>query len=99
MRDPILDAIEALETGLAYFRVIPTAVTEKIEEQIIAVTYGPPLEVLSEWTAPAETLEGAVAAIRFAAKELSGGGTDIAERMLNAAIAYFDAIGDGGDAK
>ena len=66
MRDPILETIEALETGLAYFNVIPRAVTETMEEQIVAATYGPPRGALEIWTAPAETLEGALAAIRLA---------------------------------
>ncbi len=93
MRDPILEAIEALETGLAYFNVIPSVVTEKVEEQIVAATYGPPRGVLEIWTAPAETLEGAIAAIRLADKELDEGGADLAHRMIKAARAYFEGEG------
>lgn len=91
MSDPIVAAIEAFETGLAYFNAIPSSVTERLEDQIIAATYGPPMDVLANWTAPAETLEGAIAALRLAVKENDfNAASDIASNMTKAALAYFD---------
>lgn len=95
MRDPIITAIATFEEGVAAFNATPSAVTEAMEEQVIEATYGPPLAVLAEWSEPAVTLDGAMAAIRFAAKELREGGTDVARRMLAAALSYFDGGANG----
>lgn len=87
--DPLIAAIEAYRTGNAYFNAIPSQVTEKMEEQIVAATYGPPLAVLTNWQEPATSIEGVEAALRIAVED--GFGSDVQEAMVTAALGFFDA--------
>ena len=100
MTDAIIDAIERFRAGLAMFNVIPSAVTEKMEDQIIEATYGPPQEVLVAWREPAKTYEGAVAALRLAVDENAQfSGSVIADNMVRAAFAYFATRDEGRSAE
>lgn len=88
--DPIVDAIDAFRDGLMAFDATPSAITDLDEDGAIARTYGAPMDVLMEWDRPAQTLAGAVAAIRLADEEnIKFSGSVIAENMVRAASAYF----------
>ena len=88
--DPLSTAIAAYLDGLAAFNATPYSIIEADEDGVIAATYGPPMDVLMEWDRPAQSLSGAVDALRLAAKESREGGWDIPHRMVEAALAFFD---------
>lgn len=92
-RPSLLDAIEAHRAGLAAFEAINSEdwPAHGGEDAVIAKTWGPPHDVLREWSQPASNEEEAIAALHLAKKEDEGCmGSDIASAMLRAALAYFD---------
>lgn len=91
MSDPLIKAIEDYRAGLVAYNSTPDCVTNAIEDQVIACTYGPAMAVLNTWEEPAQSLEGAVEALRTALAE--GGCSDLGDQMLKAALAYFDKQG------
>lgn len=91
MSDPLLKAIADYRAGLAAYNATPDCVTNAIEDQVIACTYGPPMAVLNNWEEPAQSLEGAVEALRTAVDE--GGYSGLLDQMLKAALGYFDRQG------
>ncbi|MGO4619014.1 hypothetical protein [Ensifer sp. 2TAB8] len=98
-RDPIQDAIEAYRDGLAAYNSAPGEDDETIDR-----TYGPPLDVLTDWEQPAQTREGAMAALRLALEEeRQFKGLPLSLSMLKAALAYFESEGaaaaDNGEQK
>jgi hypothetical protein len=84
--DPIISAIQAYRDGNAAYNATP-----RDDEETIARTYGPPLDVLQEWERPAQTREGALEAIRLAFEtEREFMGESLTHNMLAAALAYFE---------
>lgn len=61
------------------------------EEAAIAGTYGPPMEKLERWEAPAESLEDVREAIRLAFAEQALI-SDIATEPLRAALVYLEKV-------
>jgi hypothetical protein len=84
--DPIIAAIEAYHEGAKAFDATPGD-----DDETVAATYGPPLEVLETWTAPAVTFEGALEALRLVSKENHRFGDRMMINLLDAALAYFEA--------
>lgn len=85
-RDPIQDAIEAYRDGMTAYNSAPGE-----DEETVDRTYGPPLDVLMDWEQPAQTREGAMAALRLALEEEKQfQGAPLSLSMLSAALAYFE---------
>lgn len=92
--DPIITAIRDYHNGVAAFNAINEEDWDLHagEFAVIAKTYGAPLDVLEEWDAPAETIEGAIQALRFAAEEAEQFASSAAvPRMIAAALGYLEA--------
>lgn len=96
MPDPLITAIDAYDTGMAAYDGREEFETPEAEQAAIAVTYGPPLQILEDWDKPAVTRAGAVAALRFAAKGHGVIGIDLQQSMIEAALGYFEQ--EGGEA-
>ncbi|MBX5236281.1 hypothetical protein HJC02_29075 [Rhizobium sp. NLR4a] len=82
--DPLLVAIEAYKLGCAQFCKLPDDDPED-EEAAIAATYGPPMEVLEEWTCPARSREAIIAALDILKAEhlvLDGLGTALLDACI-----------------
>lgn len=94
VRDPIIQAIRNYHRGVAEFQALPDDWASPEEESAACDrTYGWALDVLERWAEPAETLEGAKAALAFAKKEINDhGGSEVAFAMLNAASGYLETI-------
>lgn len=94
-RDPILGAIQNYRDGLAaYNSKAEFASTSEDEDALIAETYGPPMEVLDNWTAPATTFEGALEALRLARQEMHDFENSFTTKSLfAAAMAYLEGSG------
>jgi len=89
--DPLVDAVANFRAGMDAFNHGPSTDDEEEEAARIEATYGPPLEVMKEWTQPAHTIEGVVEALRLAADEnYQFSGSDVAQNMVLAALGYFD---------
>lgn len=90
--DPIIEAIRDYRLGMtAYNCGVVELVAEASDDALIRTTYGPPLEVLSGWTRPAQTREGAVEALRFARQELRDiEDSPVVERLVSAALAFLE---------
>ncbi|KQX35310.1 hypothetical protein ASD04_14815 [Devosia sp. Root436] len=91
MSDPLLKAIADYRAGLAAYSATPDVVTNALEQEVIACTYGPPRAVLNEWKLPAQSLAEVHQAIRVALDE--GVVSDVQERMLEAALGFFEEMG------
>ncbi|MBX5020181.1 hypothetical protein [Rhizobium lentis] len=82
--DPLLVAIDAYKLGCAHFCKLSDDDPED-EEAAIAATYGPPMEVLEEWTCPARSREAIIAALEILKDEhlvLDGLGTALLDACL-----------------
>ncbi|OJF97573.1 hypothetical protein [Pararhizobium antarcticum] len=87
--DPIISAIQAYKDGCVAFCAVPEDEMEQDEENVIARTYGAPMEILENWDQPAMTQEGAIVALRLMRDEhlyIDGFGG----AMFAAALAYFE---------
>lgn len=96
--DPLLEAIDAYLAALDDFN--KNAPEDHDEAQAYAeVSYGPPLEVLCNWTQPAWTRQGALKALQIAMADSNGVyGSEAAERMIRAAMGYLAGIQNYGAA-
>lgn len=84
--DPLLEAVEAFREGNRRFCALPEAVLEIDEDAAIAATYGPPLDLLSNWQGgPAATRAGAIAAMQTLIDE----GLMLGEMGENLAVAVL----------
>ena len=70
-QDPLYMALGNYSCGMNLFELIKEADWHKLggEDAVIEGTYGAPLKVLENWDQPAASLEGAIEALRFVAKE------------------------------
>ncbi|MDI7864102.1 hypothetical protein MRS76_19315 [Rhizobiaceae bacterium n13] len=85
-KDPIIAAIEAYHAGNAAYRAHPDD-----DEAAIEATYGPPSRVLESWEQPAQTRQGAIAALKLALYEHEQyGGSELIFPMLDAALAFLE---------
>lgn len=95
--DPILDAIWNYQNGVACYEASDEALREdeQIEKALIAKTYGPPMDILDNWDAPALTAKGAREALRFALEEgeISRCLEPRIENMIRAAYCFFKVEG------
>ncbi|RVG50539.1 hypothetical protein [Sinorhizobium meliloti] len=85
--DPIIDAIEAYQAGVAAYNA-----AEGEDEETVMSTYGAPFDVLVDWEMPAQTRAGAMAALRLAAEQEKEFGTSLLTfPLVRAALAYFES--------
>jgi len=88
--DPLLLTIHAYEAGLALFNSI--APCDENTGKIAKETWEMPWNRLCDWQEPAQTREGALAALRVAAKEMeSMSTTEFVQPMVRAALAFFES--------
>jgi hypothetical protein len=88
--DPLLEAINEYRAGLAVYNASDVEDETPEADALVASTWGK--LYFAEVPPPATTQAGAVAALRCALDE-NALIDDFAERLLRAALAYFDAEG------
>ncbi|MEY9098864.1 hypothetical protein ABIA24_001773 [Sinorhizobium fredii] len=87
--DPLIGAIAVFRRQMALFN--RQALIEEAELEALAdKTYRPPLAVITAWTMPALSREGAVAALKLAEEALRDNDQALTGAMLKAAIAFLD---------
>ncbi len=91
--DPILDAIWNYTQGCAAFDSMNEAIpldNDDAHKVLIEKTYGPSMDVLDNWTAPARTAKGAREALSFALRECTISGVEPRiENMIRAAYDFY----------
>jgi hypothetical protein len=91
--DPLLEAIRLYKRGLAEFNFRTFDVDDDAWDDLVSLTYGPHLDVLTDWDEAAVTAEGAMEALRIALKEEGGVyGCDAADSMVRAAYGYLKGV-------
>lgn len=90
-KDPFEDAINAYREGMAKMDAFPDGtITAENEDQLIAETYGPPLDVLLNWKEPALlTRRGAITTLKFIADK-SVFVDELRDVMLEAVLRYLE---------
>lgn len=83
--DPILDAIKAYQRGVEAFNACPDG-----KEDEFSYLWKEPHDVLSRWTEPAISREGAKAALALAIEEDEIGDSLVTGPMMRAAFSYFE---------
>lgn len=89
MSDPLFDAVNAYKDGMALFKAHAPS-DDDAANAFIEESYGPPMRVLDNWTSPAQTKEGATAALEIAIHEFEQHGHNpITEAMMKAALDFL----------
>ncbi|MGR9349970.1 hypothetical protein [Rhizobium leguminosarum] len=86
--DPILSAIGDYRHGWAEFHASDDRMAE-----VMSHLWKAPYAVLANWTAPATTRAGAMAALRLAVDEDENGDSPVVGTMMRAALAYLEQEG------
>jgi len=89
VHDPLLHAVRAYQSGLDDFNRA-TGLSDEERDEFAKVSYAPPMAVLTDWTEPARSMQGAVEALRLAAEENADFGDELAGSMISAALAYLE---------
>ncbi|MBB3913893.1 hypothetical protein [Rhizobium fabae] len=90
--DPILDAVSAFRAGMADFNA-NAPLDDAGTNAYSAISWKPPHAVLTTWTAPAISRDGAMAALRLAVEEEDTGDSPLVGPMMRAALAYLEQEG------
>lgn len=93
--DPILIAINEYRFGGDQYDELPGDMAEDEQEIEFDRLAGEPLARLENWSEPAHTLDGAMAALRLATAELELAlheENSLAKSMLRAALGFFEGI-------
>lgn len=94
-KDTLLTAIESFKLSMAAYEAHPGAGTDA-ENAVIEETYGPALRTLQQWSAPAETRAGALAALELASQDLEHSlDGELVTAMVRAALGYLHRQEDG----
>jgi hypothetical protein len=90
-RDPLIDAVLAYQAGMRAYNHLP----ENDEgAEFAELTYEPGMRLLENWPNPAQSHEGAIAALRAAQAEMQDNEAPLlAKTMVNAALAFFEGEG------
>jgi hypothetical protein len=90
--DPLMDTIEAYRAGLREMNAIPIDdVTFENEDELVAKTYGEPMNRLLQWDQPALTKEGAIEALKLMDEQNVF--TDrVGETMRLAVLRFLEAL-------
>lgn len=89
--DPLLTKIKDFQAGLERLRSIKDTITTENEERLVAETYGPLLDQLTEWDAPAVTLEGAIEALKLM-KQQDVMNDPLGEAMRCAVLSFLEGV-------
>ena len=85
--DPLLDAINAYREAMADYCA---NATDDNEDEYARATYDAPLDVLSTWTEPAHTKEGALAALELALEDMENfASSPLSKAMISAALGFL----------
>ncbi|MBX5175331.1 hypothetical protein HJB77_03345 [Rhizobium lentis] len=87
--DPLLDAVAAFRAGMADFNANAPH-DDAGAKAYSAISWKGPHAVLTNWTAPATTRGGAMAALRLAVDEEDIGDSPLVGPMMRAALAYLE---------
>ncbi|MBB2832301.1 UNVERIFIED_ORG: hypothetical protein GGD51_002430 [Rhizobium esperanzae] len=90
--DPLLDAVAAFRSGMADY-IANAPQDDAGANAYCLISWMPPHAVLANWTAPATTRAGAMAALRLAVDEDEVGDSPLVGPMMRAALAYLDQEG------
>jgi len=94
--DPLLKAVRDYESALADYNANSPSGNEKANAYADE-TYAPAMRILQNWSKPALSRAGALAALRVACKEAQDfQTTEMIPSMLDAALGYFEQ--EGGEA-
>ena len=91
--DALYDAIMAYRAGNAAFDALLLTDIQEEEDAQVHATYGPPMQRLTDWSAPATSLRGVAEAIRIILDEESFS-CFTTEPLLRASLAYLDTLGE-----
>lgn len=87
--DPLVTAIEELQKGMAAYDSHPDAGTDD-DEAVAEHTYRPSLRTLQQWSVPAVTRAGALAALELANQDLEHSlDSALVTSMIGAAFSFF----------
>lgn len=90
--DPLLDAVAAFRAGMADYNANAPQ-DDAGANAYSLISWKPPHAVLANWTAPATTRNGAMAALRLAVDEEETGDSPLVGPMMRAALAYLEQEG------
>ncbi|ACE89498.1 hypothetical protein RHECIAT_CH0000505 [Rhizobium etli CIAT 652] len=90
--DPLLDAVAAFRSGMADYNANAPQ-DDAGANAYSLISWMPPHAVLANWTAPAATRAGAMAALRLAVDEEETGDSPLVGPMMRAALAYLEQEG------
>ncbi|RUM18729.1 hypothetical protein EFD56_14870 [Rhizobium phaseoli] len=90
--DPLLDAVAAFRSGMADYNANAPQ-DDPGANAYSLISWMPPHAVLANWTAPATTRDGAMAALRLAVDEEETGDSPLVGPMMRAALAYLEQEG------
>ena len=89
-QDPLLTAIHEFKHAMAIYDTHPLAGTDD-DADVAEQTYLPALRALERWTTPAETRDGAMAALELAKGDLDHSmNHSLVSAMVGAAFAFFE---------
>ncbi|MBB2821309.1 UNVERIFIED_ORG: hypothetical protein GGD59_004581 [Rhizobium esperanzae] len=90
--DPLLDAVAAFRSGMADYNANAPQ-DDAGANAYCLISWMPPHAVLANWTAPATTRAGAMAALRLAVDEDEVGDSPLVGPMMRAALAFLEQEG------
>ncbi|PDT24546.1 hypothetical protein CO674_07235 [Rhizobium hidalgonense] len=90
--DPLLTAVAAFRSGMADYNANAPQDDPGANAYSLS-SWKPPHAVLANWTAPATTRDGAMAALRLAVDEEETGDSPLVGPMMRAALAYLEQEG------
>ncbi|PWI54797.1 hypothetical protein B5K03_08740 [Rhizobium phaseoli] len=90
--DPLLDAVAAFRSGMADYNANAPQ-DDAGANAYCLISWMPPHAVLANWTAPATTRAGAMAALRLAVDEEETGDSPLVGPMMRAALAFLEQEG------
>jgi hypothetical protein len=91
--DPLLDAVNAYRAALADYNANAPMDANAEADAYAEISWRPLFRALMNWTAPATTREGAMAALRLAVDEEDTGDSPLVGPMIRAALAYLEQEG------
>lgn len=91
--DPLGAACAAYVSALQDYNANAPSEDDAAANAYAAMTWKPARDVLANWTEPAVSRDGAMAALRIAAQEEDTGYSNLVAPLLTAALAYFEQEG------
>jgi hypothetical protein len=88
--DPLGAACAAYAAALEDYNANAPSEDDAAANAYAAMTWKPARDVLENWTEPAVSRDGAMAALRLAAQEEDTGYSGLTSPLLTAALAYFE---------